>query len=324
MFFSSLFIGLWAESANACTRIFWNNNGIAMLSDRTWDLYFDDTPQILTQPRGIKRNGLAGNNSKEWTSIYGSFVVSVFGQPEAVADGMNEKGLAVHCLYLHGTQYELRNSKPAVNYAVFLQYILDNAANVSEAVALLNDIQVVPVELKERMWPLHYSFEDASGDSAIIEWVNGEMKVYHDKKHTVMANEPAFDVQLNSLPRYAYFGGKLPLPGDVDSGSRFVRASAFLKTLPKPETLPVAKQALRSAIRSVAVPKGAEDTSGTDATDTWETLWVTSYDLTNLTMGFDHYLYGKKVELKFKDYDFSKGASVVAIYRSTPVKTAQK
>jgi hypothetical protein len=33
----------------------------------------------------------------------------------------------------------------------------------------------------------------------------------------------------------ALFGGTLPIPGDIDSASRFARAASFLKTLPEPK-----------------------------------------------------------------------------------------
>ena len=49
-----------------------------------------------------------------------------------------------------------------------------------------------------------------------------------------MTNEPVYNEQLENLKRYQGFGGTLSLPGDPDPLSRFVRASAFLRTLTPP------------------------------------------------------------------------------------------
>jgi choloylglycine hydrolase len=63
-------------------------------------------------PRGMRRDGAVGPNSIQWTSRYGSVVVSVFDA--ATADGMNEKGLVANLLYLAETRYPTPapNDKP--------------------------------------------------------------------------------------------------------------------------------------------------------------------------------------------------------------------
>jgi choloylglycine hydrolase len=45
-------------------------------------------------PRGMERNGAAGDRSVTWTSRYGSLVVSRYDI--ATTDGMNEEGLVVN------------------------------------------------------------------------------------------------------------------------------------------------------------------------------------------------------------------------------------
>ena len=50
------------------------------------------------------------------------------------ADGVNERGLAAHMLYLQATDFGPRDtSMPAVHAGLWAQYLLDNAANVGEA-----------------------------------------------------------------------------------------------------------------------------------------------------------------------------------------------
>ncbi len=47
----------------------------------------------------------------------------------------------------------------------------DNAATVTEALALLDKVQIVMVEAKGHKANVHLAIEDASGDSAIIEYI---------------------------------------------------------------------------------------------------------------------------------------------------------
>jgi choloylglycine hydrolase len=54
-------------------------------------------------------------------------IVSVYGI--GTADGLNGKGLAAHALYLKSTELPERDpAKPALQIALWAQYLLDNAA----------------------------------------------------------------------------------------------------------------------------------------------------------------------------------------------------
>lgn len=52
---------------------------------------------------------MAGNNSLKWTSKYGSVVTTGFDL--ASTDGINEKHLAAHLLYLVESDYGKRDEK---------------------------------------------------------------------------------------------------------------------------------------------------------------------------------------------------------------------
>ena len=197
------------------------------------------------------------------------------------SDGMNEAGLSAHLLYLHGSEHETPDTRPAVSNLQWAQYVLDNYATVAEALDGLNTVQIVSSKAAGREWPLHLAIEDATGDSAVLEYVGGKLVVHHGKDVTVMTNEPAMDEQLANLKRYKLFGGDLSMPGDVDPASRFVRASSYLKTLPKPANTYEAVSYLAGVARNVAVPFGSHDTSGGNSVDTWPTRWGTIGDLTH-------------------------------------------
>ncbi len=236
----------------------------------------DDKPRLVYLPRGIARRGANVDGAARWTSKYAS--IAVTGMDAASDDGLNEAGLGAHLLYLHGSEHEPADPRPAVSNLIWAQYALDNFATVAKALEGLKQVQVVSRVAAGREWPLHLALEDASGDSAIVEYIGGKMVIHHGKEFTVMTNEPAMDEQLANLKRYKLFGGDLAMPGDIDPMSRFVRASSYLKTLPAPADDREAAGYLAGLIRNVAVPFGAPDTSGSVSADAWPTRWATLTD----------------------------------------------
>jgi len=265
--------------AEACSLILWNTNGQAVVAARTWDLYVDEKPRLVYLPRGIARRGAAEGHTAQWTSKFASSVLTAFDAGSG--DGMNEAGLGAHLLYLHGTEYEPADTRPAVSNLLWAQYALDNYATVAEALEGLKAVRIVSNKALGREWPVHLALEDAAGDSAVLEFVKGQLVVHHGKDVTVMTNEPTLDEQLANLKRYKLFGGNLAMPGDVDPASRFVRAASYLKTLPKPANTYEAVSHLAGVVRNVAVPFGAVNTSDGEAVDTWPTRWATIVDLTH-------------------------------------------
>ncbi len=89
-------------------------------------------------------------------------------------DGLNEKGLAIAILEA-GDKEEThqRTDKPDLTTTTAAQYLLKNAANVDEALALLKatDMNSDPGSA------YHISMADASGRSVAVEYVDNEMIV---------------------------------------------------------------------------------------------------------------------------------------------------
>ena len=148
------------QTAQACSPILWNTNGQAILAARTWDLYVDEKPRLVSLPRGIARRGVADANAASWTSKYASAVLTAFDAGSG--DGMNEVGLSAHLLYLHGTKYEPADARPGVSNLLSAQYALDNYATVAEAHERLKEVRLVSSEAFGREWPVHLALEDAS------------------------------------------------------------------------------------------------------------------------------------------------------------------
>ena len=306
-----------AMPANACSRILWNTNGDLVISVRSmdWDHSFEDL--LFIYPRGVKKDGGAGEKSAQWTSKYGSLVASIytfaskygFGLYDGATEGINEKGLAAHILYLEETDYEKEDDRAGVTYMRWLEYLLDNFATVDEAVAGMKDVRIVPVKLGDEVIGVHLAIEDASGDSAIFEVINGKMVVHHGKQYTVMTNDPPYDVQIKNLKRYKAFGGKEELPGDIEGAERFVRGAYFSQFLPETEDPGEAVASALSVIRNLAVPFGAPY-GGRAGEGVYPTWWMSATDFKNRIFYFNWAQNPNIVWVDLDDIDFSEGTSV--------------
>jgi choloylglycine hydrolase len=251
--------------ADACSRILWNNNQFAVIAGRTMDWPESTMPILTVLPAGMERNGgMAGpeqavkENPAKWTSKYGSLITSVYGI--GTADGVNEKGLAGHMLYLKATDYGPRDAaKPGIQAGLWLQYLLDQAADVKEALALLEEVQIVMVAANGHDATVHLAIEDASGDSAIIEYIGGKKVVHHGKQYRLMTNDPTYDEQLALLEKQDFSkpSSDTALPGNVKATDRFQRAAYFASMLPEPKTEREAIAGILAIARNVSVPFGA-------------------------------------------------------------------
>ncbi|WP_131781324.1 linear amide C-N hydrolase [Legionella gresilensis] len=299
--------------SNACTTIFANATPNRLLVARTMDLYTSDMPLIVAEPRGVEHNGEAGKNSLHWRSKYGTVMVTAL-HTNAVTDGINEKGLAVHLLYLENTKYpNYNNNLPKISNGMWGKYILDNFATVNEALAGTKNLEIVATEVQGKKWPLHLTIEDATGDSAVIEFIDGKMNVYHGPQYRVVTNEPAYNIQLANLKNYQGFGGTRPLPGDADPISRFVRAATYLKTMPKPADFNQSISDILSVIRSAMVPFGAVYTSESKKELAWPTQWIAIADLTNKTYYFHSTSNPNVIWIALDKVNFAPGAPTLTI-----------
>ena len=92
----------------------------------------------------------------------------------AILDGMNEKGLCVADLMVSREEGVDQNTdKPDITITSALRLLLDKAANVDEAIALLSQYDM-HFSLGRAQ---HFSISDATGRSVAVEWKNGEMVV---------------------------------------------------------------------------------------------------------------------------------------------------
>jgi penicillin V acylase-like amidase (Ntn superfamily) len=230
---------------------------------------------------------VVADNPARWTSQYGSVVTTIYGI--GTADGINERGLAAHMLYFPPADYGPRDpAKPGVQAALWAQYALDNAATVEEALASLARIQVVKVEIEvhgqTQRGTVHLALEDATGDSAILEYLDGKLVVHHGREFRVMTNAPEYDKQLELLGQRDFANPTMEtqVPGNVNPRDRFQRATYYLCVLTKPKTECEGIAGMFGFIRSVSIPFGAPVNGST-----FDTEYRTVSDLTDKRYFFE-------------------------------------
>lgn len=291
--------------ADACTRLVYLGQGDDVITARSMDWKVDVQTNLWIFPRGMKRSGEAGPNSITWTSKYGSVIAS--GYEISTTDGMNERGLAANVLWLVESQYpKFDQTKPGLTIAAWAQYVLDNFATVAEAVEALRKepftIVTDAVPGQDRLATLHLSMSDASGDSAIIEYIGGKQVIHHGRQYQVMTNSPTFDQQLALNAYWKEIGGTVFLPGTNRAADRFARASFYVNAIPKSEYPVVALASVFSVIRNASVPFGINTP---DQPNISSTRWRTVADHKRKLYFFESALTPNTFWVDLKALDFS-------------------
>jgi penicillin V acylase-like amidase (Ntn superfamily) len=306
----------------ACTRALYIAGDGTVIVGRSMDWGEDMHSNMWVLPRGMQRDGRGGSNTISWESKYGSLIVTAYDI--GTAEGMNEKGLVVNELALVESDY---GKPPAgakvISLSTWPQYVLDNFATVAEAVADLRkeDFRVQTVVLGTgRPANMHLVIADASGDSAIFEYVDGKLVIHHGKQYKVVTNSPTYDKQLAIMEYWREAGGlEKSLPGTSRAADRFVRATYLLGALP-PEAAPKylsgtpqqdfrfqAPMMVLSLMRSVGTPLGF---SLEEQPWVSSTIWRTVSDSTHRVVIFDSAMSPATFWVKLDELDLRKGAPV--------------
>lgn len=311
---------LLASAAEACTRVLYVGQNGLVITGRSMDWGEDMYSNMWVFPRGMKRDGVSGPSTVQWTSRYGSLAIS--GYEAGTADGMNEKGLVMNGLYLSESDYGKPDERPTMSIMVAGQYVLDTFGSVAEAVEELKKDSfriIAPTLPNGRAATLHMSLSDPAGDSAILEWLGGKLVIHHGKQFKVMTNSPTFDEQL-AIEKY--WKGVDPLtflPGSINAADRFARVSFLVNAIPTkldPNTIKAvpggtyenqAVAAVLSVMRSIGVPLGITHPTKPNISST---LWRTVYDQKNNVAFFDSATSPNAFWVPLADLDFKEGAPV--------------
>lgn len=294
-------------SAGACSRAVYLGPDGMILTGRTMDWAEDLHTNLYLFPRGISRRGAITDNTLFWTSKYGS--VSAAGYDIGITEGMNEAGLVANLLFLPESVYERPDDRrPVMGLSIWTQYVLDNFATVDEAVAELSrqtfriDAPDLPGGKQSR---LHMALSDASGDSAILEYVDGFLTIHHGRQYQVLTNSPVYDRQLAVEEYWRQIGGLTMLPGTNRSSDRFVRASFYIDAVEQSADPRIAVPTVMSVMRNVSVPYGI---STPDKPYIASTRWRSVCDQKNRVYYFEPTLAMQTFWVDLGAADLSRGA----------------
>lgn len=218
--------------------------------------------KLIISPRNQEFQSLTpqGKNGIKWRAKYGFVGISV-AMDGFIGEGINEEGLNAGLFYFshYGSlaKFSGKDLNNSISDMELTKYILSNFSSVEEVKKAFQTLKVVPFMLeKDGKAPptAHWRVNDSKGGRIVIEIMKGEVKIY-DNPIGVLTNSPDFSWQLTNLNNYVNLhsgsaqafkmgeqnifavgagSGMLGLPGDFTPPSRFVRASFFLHTAPKP------------------------------------------------------------------------------------------
>ncbi len=308
--------------SEACTRALYVAKDGTVIVGRSMDWGEDMMSNMWVLPRGMKRDGCGGKNTISWVSKYGSLIVTAYDI--GTAEGMNEKGLVVNELALVESDYgQPPEGTKVISLSTWPQYVLDNHATVAEAVADLSKekFRVQTVLLATgRPANMHLVISDASGDSAVFEYVKGKLVIHHGKQYKVVTNSPTYDKQLAIMEYWREAGGlEKSLPGTSRAADRFVRTTYLLGALPSeisPKYISGSPQqkfqfqammSVLSLMRSVGTPLGF---SLEEQPWVSSTIWRTVSDSTNRVVLFDSAMTPATFWVRMDDLDLKPGAPV--------------
>ncbi len=329
-----------AAHTDACTAITLKAGDGAILLGRTMEWgSFDLNGRVIVIPRGHAFTGETpdGRRGYQWKGKYGVIGTDML-EKEVLADGVNEKGLALALLYHPGfagyAPYEQGKAGESMGPADVGQYLLTTCATVDEARTAIKKVRVVPVIEPVLGFPppVHFIIADPSGRRMVIEFQEGEARVF-DAPLGVMTNAPTYDWHITNLRNYVNLSpvalpdkkiedlkfaplgagsGMIGLPGDFTPPSRFIRAVAFTATARRTADGPETMYEMFRILDNFNIPLGAAEGSDLGKAGSLmrsATIWTVVYDTRNRVMYYhtQHNRRVRKVDAGVIDFDTLKG-----------------
>ena len=326
------------ETASACTSIVLTADDGAAVYGRTMEWgAFDLNSRLVIVPRGYEFQGHTpdGKPGYRWKTRYGVVALDMI-EKDYLSDGMNERGLVVGVLYHPGfaeyQPYDPAKANISMGPTDFANFVLTQFATVEEVREGLKKIRVVPIPepvLGDLPAPLHLTVTDKSGKAIVVEYLNGELKIF-DNPLRVLTNAPSFDWHMTNLRNYINLSavtlptkkienldfkpigagsGFLGIPGDYTPPSRFVRAVAYSQTARKTPDGDEAVYEVFRILDNFNLPLGSAE--GPDARPELlkgmrsATIWTSAADTKNLKYYY-HTQHNRKVRMvDLKKIDFS-------------------
>jgi choloylglycine hydrolase len=219
-------ISLFNAETFACTT-FCLKNKDEVLFGKNYDWMIGDG-MVFVNKRGVEKSALVSGNetAARWISKYGSVTFNQYGRDNP-SGGMNEAGLVIELMWLEDTEYPKTDARPVLDVLEWIQYQLDISATVDDVVKNAEAVRIAsPVKL-------HYLVGDKAGNSATIEFLNGNTVAHTGEKLAVSTlTNDTYEKSLSYLKTTA------PEKAKTESSfDRFTRAAVKTKEFAaKPKT----------------------------------------------------------------------------------------
>ena len=245
-------------TSDACTRVIYEGKDSLRVVARSLDWKTPIPTNLYVYPAGMAKQGSSdAAHGINWVSKYGA--VYAVGYDGGVTEGMNEKGLVVNGLFCKGTVYNAPadNGKPLISMAMFVAWMLDTCETAQEVADLVKDhnFQIEGATFDGgTVSTLHWGVTDAQGNSRIIEFDQGEVRIYDPGDKLAMTNDPQWPSMNAIIDYWDNIGGQHALPGTVSSPDRCVRANYFAHRVEATADADLAVAIARSVIVPSCVP----------------------------------------------------------------------
>lgn len=183
-------------TGDGCTAFVVKNENDDILFGRNFDFTYSPSLQLYTAPdngyASVSTVNLSFLGYSEDNLPDGGFFECflTLAAPFLPFDGMNEKGLAIASLAVPEAEAPYYSDKVTLNTTTAIRLVLDNAATVEEAVDLLRQYNIY----FSNEIACHYLIADASGHSAIVEYINQELCIVEtDEEYQIASNFIAYD-----------------------------------------------------------------------------------------------------------------------------------
>ncbi|MGC8659469.1 MAG: linear amide C-N hydrolase [Desulfomonilaceae bacterium] len=294
--------------------------------------------QIVVVPRDMLFKSLAPNGRAglSWKTKYGFVGYYGAGPEGAVADGMNEAGLAIGALWYepYTTYQEVKPGQEpnSLDLTLMGPWILGNFSNVDELRKEIRNVIIYGSVVKEldMVPPLHVAVTDSSGKTIVLEFEKGNLNIF-DSPLGILTNAPNFPWQMTNLRQFVgmdnanhkhgvmdstgliatgHGAGMFGVPGDMTPPSRFVRLALTLKSVIRQSNIEKTLNLAQHIVNSFDISRGlvVEKSKSGKITSAETTQFASFKDLKNRVMYQKTYdnLDVTKVDLKKLDFKGNK------------------
>ncbi len=303
--FSLVAIFIGSATAQACTGITLTAADGSQIMARTIEWSGSKlTNQYVVVPQGYSYTSYTptGKNGMNFSAKHGFVGVAIMDN-NFVVEGINEQGLSAGLFYFPNygqyPEYDAKKNDKTIADMQLVSWILSQFSTVEELREALPTVKLVSVAGSSTV---HWRVADTTGAQIVIEYIDGECKVY-DNKVGVLTNSPSFDWHVTNLNNYVnlFAGGAAPreydndftlrpfgagsgllgLPGDMTPPSRFVRAFFLSSSAPTVDTGFEAVLQAFQLLNGFDIPMGLIHNGTNEAGIPSSTQWVAASDIQN-------------------------------------------